>query len=251
MQAPNFRVDGKRALVTGGSRGIGFATAFALAHAGAQVVIASRDEDTLKLAQSKLQSQGLSVDISPLDVTDDEAVRQLFASHEPFQIVVNNAGGNRPGPLLSMSDDDIDLVLKLNVKSTLMVSREAIGGMISAGRGGSIINLSSQYGYIGAPERTIYSAAKHGVEGLTKSLAWEVGQYGIRVNAVAPSLIETDMTRARLADPAVRAKLAGLSALNRVGQPEDMTGAILFLASDASSYITGTAIRIDGGTTAV
>jgi NAD(P)-dependent dehydrogenase (short-subunit alcohol dehydrogenase family) len=146
---------------------------------------------------------------------------------------------------------DIAAVLQLNVTSTLLVSKAVIAGMIKAARGGSIINLSSQYGMVGAPERTIYSAAKHGIEGLTKSLAWEVGAYGIRVNAVAPSMIETDMTQARLADAAVRAQFAAKSALGRIGYPADVTGAIVFLASDASSYVTGTVIRVDGGTTAV
>ncbi len=251
MRAPDFRLDGKRALVTGGSRGIGLATAFALAKAGAQVVIASRDEEGLNAAKEKLAQQAMVVQTCQLDVTDPVSVKEVIANQEPFQVLVNNAGGNRPGALLSMSDEDIDAVLRLNVKSTLMISREVLKGMIQQARGGSIINLSSQYGHIGAPERALYSAAKHGVEGVTKSLAWEVGMHGIRVNAVAPSMIETDMTRARLADPEVRSAFASKSALGRIGQPEDIAGAVLFLASDAASYITGTSIRVDGGTTAV
>lgn len=251
MQAPNFRVDGKRALITGGSRGIGLAAACALASAGADVVIAARDADGLRVAVRALGELGVVATTAQLDVTDPQAIESVVQEHGPFQILVNNAGGNRPGPLLDKSAQDVQAVLQLNVTSALMVSKAVIKGMIEAGQGGSIINLSSQYGYIGAPERTLYSAAKHGVEGLTKSLAWEVGQYGIRVNAVAPSMIETDMTKARLADPDVRAMFAAKSALGRIGQPDDISGAILFLASEASSYVTGTCIRIDGGTTAV
>ena len=251
MQAPNFRVDGKRAFITGGSRGIGLAAAYALAAAGAHVTIAARQSQGLQRAAEKLKTLGVSVVTAELDVTDAQAIETVLQRHDPFQILVNNAGGNRPGPLLDKSAEDVQAVLQLNVTSALMVSKAVIRGMIQAGRGGSIINLSSQYGCIGAPERTLYSAAKHGVEGLTKSLAWEVGQHGIRVNAVAPSMIETDMTKARLADPEVRAMFAAKSALGRIGQPDDLSGAILFLASDASSYITGSFIRVDGGTTAV
>lgn len=251
MQPPNFRVEGKRALITGGSRGIGLAAAYALADAGAQVVIAARDAEGLQRGVDVLNDLGVKVQTAVLDVTDSQAIESVVQQHGPFQILVNNAGGNRPGPLLDKSAEDVQAVLQMNVTSTLMVSKAVIKGMIQAGLGGSIINLSSQYGYIGAPERALYSAAKHGVEGLTKSLAWEVGEHGIRVNAVAPSMIETDMTKARLADPEVRAMFAAKSALGRIGQPEDISGAILFLASDASSYITGSCIRIDGGTTAV
>jgi len=133
----------------------------------------------------------------------------------------------------------------------MTVSKAVIETLVANGRSGSLINLSSQYGHIGSPERTLYSAAKHAVEGYTKSLAWEVGSFGIRVNTVAPSMIETDMTRERLSDPLVREEFAQKSALGRIGQPQDLMGAIVFLASDASAYITGSCIHVDGGTTAV
>lgn len=249
--APSFRLDGKRALVTGGSRGIGLAGAFALAQAGAEVVIAARDEGGLAQAVQQLDAHGVHAQSMVLDVTDSAAVQSTLASSGPFQVLLNNAGGNRPGPLLDQSADDIDAVLRLNVRASLVVAQAVIKGLIEAGQSGSLINLSSQYGHIGAPERTLYSAAKHGVEGFTKSLAWEVGCYGIRVNAIAPSMIETDMTRARLAQAGVREALAAKAALGRIGQPQDLLGAIVFLASDASSYVTGTSIRVDGGTTAV
>jgi NAD(P)-dependent dehydrogenase (short-subunit alcohol dehydrogenase family) len=251
FEAPNFRLDGKHALVTGASRGIGLAAAHALGQAGATVVIAAREPATLDQAMKRLAEHGVQAQCAVLDVTDANAVADVVQRLGPFQVLVNNAGGNRPGVLLDMSEQDIEFVLKVNVTSSLLVSRAVIGGLIASGQSGSIINLSSQYGHIGAPERVLYSAAKHGVEGLTKSLAWEVGAHGIRVNTVAPSLIETDMTRARLSNPEVRETLAAKSALGRIGQPSDVTGAILFLASDAAAYITGSCIRVDGGTTAV
>lgn len=251
MQAPSFRLDGKRALVTGGSRGIGLACAFALAHAGAQVTIAARDQAVLNEACQALAFKGLHVGAIALDVTDALAVRHALQTLGLVHVLVNNAGGNRPGLLKDMSVQDIEAVLALNITSSMLVSQAVIDALVAAGEPGSIINLSSQYGHIGAPERALYSAAKHGVEGYTKSLAWEVGRYGIRVNTIAPSMIETDMTRARLAQPGVRDTLAAKAALGRVGQPQDLMGAVVFLASDASAYVTGTSIRVDGGTTAV
>jgi NAD(P)-dependent dehydrogenase (short-subunit alcohol dehydrogenase family) len=251
MQTPSLRVDGKRALITGGSRGIGLAAAFALTQAGAKVVIAARRANELEQAAAAIRAGGGEVDICVLDVSDSEAVAKAVSQHGPFQVLVNNAGGNRPGRLVDTTDADIDAVMRVNVNSAMNVSRAVVQGLVKAGLGGSIINLSSQLGHIGAEQRTLYSAAKHAVEGFTKSLAWEVGRYGIRVNAVAPSLIDTDMTKARLAEPGVREMFAQKTALGRIGQPEDLMGAIVFLASDASSFVTGTSLRVDGGTTAV
>jgi len=254
MLAPNFRVDGKRALITGGSRGIGLAAAFALGQAGADVVIAARDRGGLDEAKKTLCANGLdeaSIRGVVLDVTDAQAVQQTVAALGPVHVLVNNAGGNRGGLLKDKTAADIEAVLRINVTSSMVVSKAVIQGLVDAGEPGSIINLSSQYGHIGLAERTLYSAAKHAVEGYTKSLAWEVGSLGIRVNTVAPSMIETDMTRERLSQPGVREAFAQKSALGRIGYPEDLAGAIVFLASDASAYVTGSCIHVDGGTTAV
>lgn len=251
MKMPSFRLDGKRALVTGASKGIGFAAAFVLAKAGADVTIAARQQAGLSEAVRQLAAEGLKVHAVAVDVTDSAAVQTVVQSLGPVNVLVNNAGGNRSGLLKDMSAEDIDFVLALNVTSSMVVSKAVIEGLINAGESGSIINLSSQFGYVGAAERVLYSAAKHGVEGYTKSLAWEVGRHGIRVNAIAPSMIETDMTRARLAEPGVRENFAAKTAIGRIGQPDDLMGAILFLASDASSFVTGTSLRVDGGTTAV
>ena len=254
IHTPNFRVDGKRALITGGSRGIGLAAAFALGQAGADVVIAARDQGGLDEAKKNLCANGLdeaSINAVVLDVTDAHAVQQTIAALGPIHVLVNNAGGNRGGLLKDKTAADIEAVLRLNVTSSMLVSQVVIQGLVDAGERGSIINLSSQYGHIGSAERTLYSAAKHAVEGYTKSLAWEVGSLGIRVNTVAPSMIETDMTRERLSQPGVREGFAQKSALGRIGYPQDLAGAIVFLASDAAAYITGSCIHVDGGTTAV
>lgn len=251
MKFPSFRVDGQRALVTGGSRGIGLAAAHALALAGAQVVIAARRPAELDQAAGQIRAAGGDVQTCVLDVNDATAIESVVDRLGPFRILVNNAGGNRAGRLVETTDDDIDAVMRLNVNSAMNVSRAVVKGLVAAGLGGSIINLSSQFGHIGGDQRTLYSAAKHAVEGLTKSLAWEVGRHGIRVNAIAPSLIETDMTSSRLAQPGVREMFAEKTAIGRIGLPEDLMGAVLYLASDASSFVTGTSLRVDGGTTAV
>lgn len=254
LQPPDFRLDGKRALITGGSRGIGLASAFALAQAGARVVLAARHQARLEQARATLCEAGVpaaAIEILALDVTDAPAVQDAVATLGVLDVLVNNAGGNRGGLLQDKTAEDIEAVLRLNVTSSMVVSKAVIQGLVAQGRAGSIINLSSQYGHVGSPERTLYSAAKHAVEGYTKSLAWEVGRHGIRVNTVAPSLIETDMTRERLSDPQLRAAFAQKSALGRIGQPHDLMGAMVFLASDASAYVTGSCIHVDGGTTAV
>lgn len=252
MKTPGFRVDGQHALITGGSRGIGLAAAYALTEAGASVCLAARDPQALQEAAAALKASGAeNVQTWQVDVTDHDAVRDGLARLPLFQILVNSAGSNRPGLLVDRTDDDIDFVLDLNVAATIAVTREVVRRLIDSGLPGSIINLSSQYGHVGAVERSLYAASKHAIEGFTKSLAWEVGSRGIRVNSISPALIETSMTQARLAQPGVREEIAAKTALGRVGQPEDLMGAVLFLASDASSYVTGTTIRVDGGTTAV
>ncbi|HEY1152466.1 MAG TPA: SDR family NAD(P)-dependent oxidoreductase [Pseudolabrys sp.] len=247
---PSFRLDGKRALITGGGRGIGLAAASALAEAGAHVTLAGRSVDDLEDASLALCHRGAACAALPLDIRDTAAMRKALAAVAPFDILVNNAGANRPGPFLDASEDDFDFVMSLNVRAAFFVAQTVARGMIDAGRRGSIINLSSQLGHIGAANRTIYAASKHAVEGLTKTMAIDLAPHGIRVNALAPTFIETPMTRPYLDDPAVRASIASRIKLGRVGQPEDLTGAVLFLASDASALMTGASLVIDGGWTA-
>lgn len=254
---PSMRLDGRAALVTGGSKGIGLAAAAALLEAGADVTIVARSLPDLEAAESALLAarvrDGQQVRACRLDVTDPAAVAALVAAQaatRPFEILVNNAGMNRPSPLAEMRDADLDAVLDLNVKAAFYVAREVVRALLAAGRPGSIINLSSQMGHVGGPKRTLYCATKHAVEGLTKALAWEVGRQGIRANTLCPTYIETDMTAGMLTDAAFREFAEGGTALGRIGRLDEVMGAVVFLASDASSLVTGSSLMLDGGWTA-
>jgi NAD(P)-dependent dehydrogenase (short-subunit alcohol dehydrogenase family) len=152
--------------------------------------------------------------------------------------------------LTDTSDDDIDHLMELNVKAALRVAREVVRGLIAHGSPGSIIQISSQMGHVGAPRRTVYCATKHAIEGMTKALAWEVGQHGIRVNSVCPTFIATDMTRSQLEQPEFREQVLGKIALGRLGELSDVMGPVVFLASDAAALITGASLLVDGGWTA-
>jgi NAD(P)-dependent dehydrogenase (short-subunit alcohol dehydrogenase family) len=250
MLAPNFRVDGQRALVTGASRGIGFCAAMALAQAGAHVTLVARSIDTLKSAQQDLKSAGFDSEILQLDVTDPIAVDQALQERPAFQILVNNAGMNRPKHLVDVKNEDIDAVFDLNIKAAFYVTRKVTQQLLAAKLPGSIINISSQMGLVGSPRRTLYCASKHALEGMTKALSWELGAANIRVNTICPTFIETDMTAPMFADETFRTWVVDKIALGRLGQPEEIMGAIVFLASPASSLITGSALVLDGGWTA-
>jgi len=250
MLAPNFRVDGQRALVTGASRGIGFCAAMALAQAGAHVTLVARSIDSLKSAQQDLKSAGFDSEILQLDVTDPIAVDQALQERPAFQILVNNAGMNRPKHLVDVKNEDIDAVFDLNIKAAFYVTRKVTQQLLAAKLPGSIINISSQMGLVGSPRRTLYCASKHALEGMTKALSWELGAANIRVNTICPTFIETDMTAPMFADETFRTWVVDKIALGRLGQPEEIMGAIVFLASPASSLITGSALVLDGGWTA-
>jgi NAD(P)-dependent dehydrogenase (short-subunit alcohol dehydrogenase family) len=247
---PGFRVDGKRALVTGASRGLGLAAATALAQAGAAVTLVARSAGHLRLACEAIRDQGGQADSIVLDVTDSKAVAAALATRPAFHILVNNAGMNRPKPLVDATDEDLDAVFDLNVKATFYVTRAVAQRMLQAGEKGSIINVSSQMGHVGSPRRTLYCASKHAVEGMTKALAWELGPAGIRVNTVCPTFIETAFTAPMFADAQFRDFVIGKIALGRIGRVEEVMGPIVFLASEAASLMTGSALMLDGGWTA-
>lgn len=252
MRTPSFRLDGKSALVTGASRGIGLAATCALVEAGAHVVLAARKESDLLAAQQQIMAShpGAMTTIWPVDVTDAAAVRQGMTAHGPFHVVVNNAGMNRPSLLDDMLDQDLDDVIDLNVKAAFYVSREAARMMRDNDLPGSIINMSSQMGHVGGPKRTVYCATKHAMEGFSKALALELGAASIRVNTLCPTFIETEMTREMFRDKAFQEYVDSKIALGRLGRVEDIMGAIVFLASDASAMVTGSALMVDGGWTA-
>ena len=252
MRTPSFRIDGRRALVTGGSRGIGLAAACALAQAGAQVVLAARTESDLRNARQQIEAvqPGAQVTLWVIDVTNSSAVKKGMATHGPFHIVVNNAGTNRPASILNVTDSDLDDVIDLNVKAAFYVAREAARLMRENSLQGSIINMSSQMGHVGGPNRTVYCATKHAIEGFTKALALDLGAASIRVNTICPTFIETEMTKDMLNDAAFKEYVGSKIALGRLGRLEDIMGAVIFLASDASAMITGSSIMVDGGWTA-
>jgi NAD(P)-dependent dehydrogenase (short-subunit alcohol dehydrogenase family) len=246
-RSPGFRVDGRRALVTGAGRGIGLAAAAALARAGAHVTLAARSENELREACELIRAEGGACDFIVLDVTDSAAVTAALGATAPFQILVNNAGLNRPKLLVDVQDEDIDAVFELNVKATLYVTRTVARGLLAAKLPGSIVTISSQMGVVGSPRRTLYCASKHAVEGMTKALAWELGPANIRVNTICPTFIETAMTANMFADPAFRGWVTERIALGRLGKTEEIMGAVVFLASEASSLMTGSALMLDGG----
>jgi NAD(P)-dependent dehydrogenase (short-subunit alcohol dehydrogenase family) len=244
---PSFRLDGQRALVTGASKGIGRAGAVALAMAGAEVVMVARTLSEMEEVAAELSAAGHQARALALDVTDRAAVRALVAAEGPFDILLNNAGTNIREPFLEVRDQSIDRLLDLNLRAAFTVAQVVAHGMAEAGKPGSIINLSSINGHVAGSNRSVYSATKHGVEGLTKAMAFELGPKGIRVNAIAPGFVETPLTRPVLDDPKFRELTVRGMPLGRIMVVEDIMGAIVFLASPASRMISGTSLVIDGG----
>ena len=246
----SFRLDGRRALVTGGGRGIGLTAASALAAAGAHVTVAARTKSEIEDAAAAICARGDSAEALVLDVTDVAAVRGAIAVAAPFQILVNNAGMNRPKMLPEVTVDDFDTIMGLNVRAAFFMAQAVTLKLIEAKLPGSIINISSQMGHVGAARRTVYCASKHAVEGFTKAMAIELAPHNIRVNSLGPTFLETPMTKPFFDDKAFRDEVLSKIKLGRLGQLEELTGAIVFLASDASSLMTGSALMLDGGWTA-
>jgi NAD(P)-dependent dehydrogenase (short-subunit alcohol dehydrogenase family) len=249
-RTPSFRLDGKRALVSGAGRGIGLAAAAALAGVGAHVTLAARTGAEVEAAAAAIRAGGGAAEALVLDVTDLAAVGRVVAAAEPFDILVNNAGTNRPRPFAEVTPDDFDAIIGLNVRAAFFLAQAVARRLLAAGRPGSIINVSSQMGHVGAVNRSVYCASKWALEGLSKAMAVELGPHGIRVNTLGPTFVETPLTRPFLADPAFRQQVLGKIKLGRIGQMEDLMGAIVFLAGDAAALMTGAALLVDGGWTA-
>lgn len=248
--SPGFRLDGRRAIVTGAGQGIGFSLAAALAEAGASVTLAARKLGGVERAAAAIGETGGTAEGVSLDVTDRSAVAKYFAEQAPFDIVVNNAGTNRPMAMQDVAADDYDAVLDLNLRATFFVSQAAARRMIESGVKGSLIHITSQMGHVGGPNRSLYCASKWGMEGMSKAFALDLAPHGIRSNTIAPTFIQTPMTEPFLADPAFRDSVLAKIKLGRLGRSEDLMGAVVFLASDASALMTGTSLVIDGGWTA-
>jgi NAD(P)-dependent dehydrogenase (short-subunit alcohol dehydrogenase family) len=246
----SFRLDGRRALVTGGGRGIGLTAASALAAAGAHVTLAARTRSEIEEAAAAIRARGDEADALVLDVTDVAAARAAIEKAEPFNILINNAGTNRPKYLPEVTVEDYDVIMGLNVRAAFFMAQAVALKLIAAKQPGSIINISSQMGHVGAARRTVYCASKHAMEGFTKAMAIELASHNIRVNSLGPTFLETPMTRPFFENKAFRDEVLSKIKLGRLGQLEEITGAIVFLASDASSLMTGSALVLDGGWTA-
>ncbi|SPF75744.1 Gluconate 5-dehydrogenase [Aliiroseovarius pelagivivens] len=249
-KTPSFRLDGKRALVAGASSGIGLACATALGEAGAEVTLAARRADVLAGLVDEMKAAGMTARALPLDVADVAGTREAIADNGPFDILVNSAGLARHSPASETTADDFDAVSNLNIKGAYFLTQAVAKGLLAAGKPGSLINISSQMAHVGGLDRAVYCATKHAVEGFTKSMAIEWGKAGIRVNTICPTFILTDLTRSTFEQPDKRAWIEDKIKLGRVGEVEDIMGAVAYLASDASSLVTGTALMIDGGWTA-
>ena len=246
----NIRLDGKTALVTGAGRGIGRATALALAAAGAELILVSRTKSELEEVAGEIDLRGGKARALPLDVTDSAALRDAFAGLERLDILVNNAGLNRPQPFLEVDEATLDQLLTLNVRAAFLVAQAAARLMIANG-GGVIINMSSQMGHVGSDlNRAVYVMTKHAVEGLTKAMAVELAPKGVRVVSIAPTFVQTPLTKPFFDDPVFRKWVLDRIPLGRLGTVEEVAQAVVFLASPAASLVTGSSLLVDGGWTA-
>ena len=248
-----FRLDGRLALISGSSGGIGLALAIALAQAGAQVVLNGRDAGRLIEAQKRLEAQGLHARLAAFDVTNAAAVRTGIAHIEDtfgaIDILVNNAGMQIRNPLHEFDDDDWHRLMRTNLDSVYYVSKAVARSMIERGRG-KIINICSVQSELGRPGIAPYTASKGAVKMLTKGMAIDWGPYGINVNGLGPGYIKTELTSKLVDDPTFTAWLLARTPSKRWGNVEDLGGAAVFLASDASRFVNGHILYVDGGVTA-
>lgn len=247
---PSFDLAGRRALITGGSRGIGLAAAEALAAFGAHVTLLARPSADLTAAVERLKAEGRSADAVELDVNDTAGVRAAIAARDPYTVLVNNAGTNQPATFLEVTEAQYDTIMTLNVRAAYFVAQAVARRLVAVGRPGSIINVSSQMGHVGAATRTVYCASKWAMEGMTRAMAVDLAPHGIRVNTLCPTFIETPLASRFLAEEKFCREVLTKIKLGRLGQVGDLTGAIVYLASDASALMTGTSMIIDGGWTA-
>ena len=237
-------LSGKHAVVTGGSKGLGRAICIALAQAGASVSAVARDP----VALAELVAEYPAIQTWQTDVND--AAFGIALAQRRVDIFVNNAGTNNPMPMVDVPVDVLDQMLNLNVRAAYLAAQGAVKSMVNASAGGVIINMTSQMGHVGSPRRTVYCMTKHALEGLTKAMAVELAPHNIRVNSVAPTFIETSLTAPMLAMPEFRAFVDTMIPLGRIGKPDDVATAVLYLASPAANMVTGTSLLVDGGWTA-
>jgi NAD(P)-dependent dehydrogenase (short-subunit alcohol dehydrogenase family) len=240
------QLDGTVAVVAGATGGIGAACARRLSRAGAEVVLLGRSRPALDGLARELGALAAP----PCDLTRPDLVRAIFAELPVPDVLVGCAGGNRPAAFLEMDDDDLGWSWRTNVVSALVPAQAAARRMVAGARAGSIVTVTSQMGHVGGRDRTAYCAAKHAVEGAHKAMALELAPHGIRVNTVAPTFVETAMTRSWLADEGFRDAVIARIPLGRLGTPEEVAAAVLFAASPAAGLMTGASVHVDGGWTA-
>jgi NAD(P)-dependent dehydrogenase (short-subunit alcohol dehydrogenase family) len=249
-QSPGFRLDGRRVLVTGAGRGIGLAAAAACAAAGAAVTLLARSAGEIEAAAEAIRAAGGTADTLVLDVTDIAGFAAAMAARPAYHAFVNNAGSNRPAPFHEVTPEDFDALVDLNLRAAFFAAQAVVKRMIAEGVKGSIINISSQMGHVGGPNRGVYCATKWAMEGWTKAMAVDLGGFGIRANTIGPTFIETPLTKPFFEKPGFKDWVLTKIKLGRLGQVQDLMGPVVFLASDASALMTGTALVVDGGWTA-
>lgn len=247
---PSFRLDGRRALVTGASSGIGQGCAVALAEAGAHVVLAARGIERLNSTVDALRERGHSCEALALDVADVHAMQLAVTGQDPFDVLVNSAGLAIHSPALETQPENFDTVMNVNLRGAYFLTQAVAQGLVAAGKPGSLINISSQMAHVGGIDRSVYCASKFAVEGFTKAMAIEWGRAGIRVNTICPTFVRTPLTEQTFDQPERVRWIEEKIKLGRTGVVEDIMGSVLYLASDASALVTGTALMVDGGWTA-
>lgn len=252
LQTPSFRLDGQHALITGAGGGIGAGIALAFAQAGAYPILVGRTEASLQEVAACIQARGADARVAVCDINDSAAIRALIDSLPQLDILVNNAGTNFPEPMLEVSDAHLDQMLALNVRACFVAAQAGVRKMLGSGRAqpGCVINISSQMGHVGSPNRTVYCMTKHAVEGLTKAMAIEFAGAGLRVNSIAPTFVDTPLIRQIVDTPEKRNFLVSKIPLGHMADIEDIVGAALYLASPAARMVTGTCLKVDGGWTA-
>ncbi|MCB9948134.1 MAG: SDR family oxidoreductase [Rhodospirillaceae bacterium] len=244
-----FSLTGQTALITGAGRGLGRTCAAVLAEAGAHVVLAARSSDELAVAVEEITAAGGTADAVTLDVCDRAQVDRVVDGLTRLDVLVNNAGTNVPQAFLDVDEATFDLVSGINLKAAFFTAQAAARRMAAQGKG-SIINMTSQAGHVALPRRSVYCATKFALEGLTKAMALDLKGTGVRANAVAPTFVETPMTRPFLANPEFKAYVDSKLISGRLASADDVALAVLFLASDASAMVNGTSLLVDGGWTA-
>ncbi|HXR02523.1 MAG TPA: SDR family oxidoreductase [Pseudomonas sp.] len=249
---PSFRLDGKVALITGAGTGIGAGVALAFSAAGADLILLARTQGNLDQVAEVIRSRGARVSTLVCDVTDSAAIRALISDIPKLDILVNNAGTNFPEPMLEVTDEHLDTMLDLNVRACFVTAQAAVQKMLNntGADPGVIINVSSQMGHVGSPNRTVYCMTKHAIEGLTKAMAVEFAERGIRVNTLCPTFVDTPMVRKIVDTPEKEAFLVSKIPMGHMAKMEDVVGAALYLAGPSARMVTGTSLKVDGGWTA-